>query len=71
MCVTHMDATKIVFSRNRDRLVSELGNQSNTKSEEIEIPVEKRFRRESYQGKRKMMYVKHLQEVKRIFSRMS
>ena len=38
-----MDATEIFFNRTRDRLVSKSVNQSKTKSEEMEIPVEKRI----------------------------
>ena len=43
MCVTHTDVTKIFFNWNRDRLVSELVNQSKTKWEELENPVEKQI----------------------------
>ena len=45
VCVIHMDATKISFKRNGDRLVSESVNQNKTKFQEMEIPVEKRIRR--------------------------
>ena len=39
-----IDATKIFFKRNRDKLLSESVNQSKTKCEQMEIPVEKRIR---------------------------
>ena len=46
-----MDATKIFFNRNRNRLVSESVNESKSKCEEIEIPVESGLEeRESYLG---------------------
>ena len=45
VCITHMDATKIFFNQNRDRLVSESVNQSKIKSEEMEILVLKWIRR--------------------------
>ena len=45
MCVTHVDATKIFFNRNKDSLVSKSVNQSKINFEEMEIPVEKQIRR--------------------------
>ena len=41
-----MGGSNIFFNQNRNRLVSELVNQSETKCEEMEIPIEKRIRRE-------------------------
>ena len=40
-----MDVTKIFFHRNRDRIVFESVNQSKIKCKEMEIPVEKRIKR--------------------------
>ena len=40
-----MDATKIFFNQNWDRLMLEFVNQSKTKCDEMEISVEKRIRR--------------------------
>ena len=42
--VTHMDAMKIFFNRNRDRLMAESVNQNKTKCLEMEIPAEKRIK---------------------------
>ena len=43
--VNHIDVTKILFNWSRDRLVSELVNQSKTNWKDMEIPVENRIRR--------------------------
>ena len=40
MCVTHIDATKIFLNRDSDKLVSESVDQSKSKYEDMEIPVE-------------------------------
>ena len=62
-----MDATKIFFNWNRDRLVSESVNQSKTRCEEMEIPVEKQSRRKRKLpgGKEDDVCQTLVQEVKR------
>ena len=64
--VTHMDATKIFFNRNRDKLVFESINQSKAKCEEMEIPVEKWIsRKRNLLGEKKVDICQTLvQEVK-------
>ena len=67
VCVNKMDTTKIFFNRYRDRLVSELINQSKTKSEEIETLIEKRIRKKrKLPGEKEVdVYQTLAQEVKR------
>ena len=67
MCIIHIDAIKIFFNRNKDRLASESINQSKSKGEEMGIPVEKRIRRKRNPTREKEDDVcqTFLQEVKR------
>ena len=67
MCIIHIDAIKIFFNRNKDSLAFESINQSKSKGEEMEIPVEKRIRRKKKPSREKEDDVCQtlLQEVKR------
>ena len=72
VCVTHMDATKMFFNQNRDRLVSESVNQVKQSAREWKFQLKSGLeKRESCLGKKKMMYVKPCAGSKEKSSRMS